>query len=72
MSEYGKVAILENDIEAQLLGQILTEEGIDHILRTYHDFAYDGLFQFQKGWGEIRAPGARRDEIVDILAKIRI
>ena len=51
---YVKVDILENEIEAQLLDSILNERNIPHHIQSYHDTAYDGLFQAQKGWGCVK------------------
>ena len=41
-----EVSVLENIIEAQVIESILTEQNIPHRIRSYHDTAYDGLFQF--------------------------
>jgi hypothetical protein len=71
MDAYVKVASLDNDIEAQLLHSILTERDIPHIMRTYYDTAYDGLFQTQKGWGFVSAPKDYHDEILEIIADVR-
>ena len=68
---YHKVAVLESIIEAQLVTSILREQHIPHRVRSYHDTAYDGLFQMQKGWGEIWAPADRRREILTILDAVR-
>ncbi|MCJ7829800.1 MAG: hypothetical protein MUP74_00290 [Desulfobacterales bacterium] len=68
---YREVAVLETIIEAQLVTSILEERLIPHRVRSYHDTAYDGLFQMQKGWGEIWAPAERRQEILTILAAVR-
>ena len=65
------VSSLENTFEAQLLASILTERGILHRIRSHHDTAYDGLFQTQKGWGEITAPERYKTEILNILTHIR-
>ena len=46
--QFIKIVILENAIEAQLIGSILDQHNIPHRLRSYHDTPYDGLFQFQK------------------------
>ena len=51
MKAYIKIAGLENIVEAQLMVSILEEKEIPHRIRSFHDTAYDGLFQFQKGWG---------------------
>ena len=71
MEEYVKVAVLENEIEARLLESILKERLIPHRLRSYHDTAYDGLFQTQKGWGYVGAPAECKDAILDMLSDLR-
>ena len=68
---YMKLDILESQIEAQLLGSILNERRIPHHIESYHDTAYDGLFQTQKGWGYISCPVSWSEEIRGILAEIR-
>jgi len=62
-----KIANIENLIEAQVLESALKEREIPYRLRSFHDTAYDGLFQFQKGWGEIYAPIDRKEEILEII-----
>ena len=71
MEDYIKVATLDNEIEARLLESILIERDIPHRLRSYHDTAYDGLFQTQKGWGAINAPESYEEEIAEILSDVR-
>jgi hypothetical protein len=71
MSAYVKITVLENIVEAQLMESILKEKGIPHRIRSFHDTAYDGLFQFQKGWGEVYAPPEQREEILEILSLVR-
>jgi len=71
MEDLFKIAVLDNEIEAQLMDSLLTERGIPHEMRSYHDTAYDGLFQTQKGWGYIGAPLPYREEILDILHDVR-
>lgn len=66
-----RISCLDNQIEAQLVASILTEQGIPHLVRSFHDTAYDGLYQLQKGWGELSAPPAYRDEILDIIDQVR-
>ena len=65
------IAILDNIIEAQLIDSVLNEYGIPHRIRSFHDTAYDGLFQFQLGWGALWAPVSSRTEILEILHDIR-
>ena len=50
-----------------MLDSVLTERDIPHRLRSYHDSAYDGIFQTQKGWGIVQAPLEYKEEILTIL-----
>jgi hypothetical protein len=71
MDEYVKVSVLDNEIEAQLLDSILEQRDIPHLMVSYHDTAYDGLYQTQKGWGHVSSPSSFKDEILEILGDIR-
>ena len=71
MEPFVQIAVLENTFEAQLIEAVCEERGLPHRIRSFHDTAYDGLFQFQKGWGELQAPERLRDELLDILGNIR-
>jgi hypothetical protein len=71
MEHYIRIAVVDNAMEAQVLGSFLDQYDIPHRLRSYHDTAYDGLFQFQKGWGEILAPPEFRQQILDALGDLR-
>jgi hypothetical protein len=70
MNRSEKIVVLNNQIEATLLDEILTEKNIPHIIRTYHDSAYDGLWQAQSGWGHLEAPSDYREEILEIYSKM--
>jgi hypothetical protein len=71
MERFEKVATIGNEIEAMCLKGELEDRGIPHGMQSYHDSAYDGLFQFTFGWGHVEAPRERRDEILEILDAIR-
>jgi len=71
MEDYVKVATLENDIEASLLESVLNERRIPHVLRSYYDTAFDGLFQTQKGWGYVSVHSAHVEEVKEILSDLR-
>lgn len=43
-----------NAAEADAIKSVLMEYGIYAEIKSYHDTAYDGLFQTQYGWGVIR------------------
>jgi hypothetical protein len=65
------IEVLEDPFEAQLIEPVLEAENIPHRIRSYHDTAYDGLFQAQRGWGEIFAPESFAPQIRDILSDLR-
>jgi type III secretory pathway lipoprotein EscJ len=44
----------ENEAEANVIKSVLEEHGIYAEIKSFHDTAYDGLFQSQYGWGFIR------------------
>jgi hypothetical protein len=64
MSNPVKILMFQNEIEAMLLNEILTDKKIPHLIRSYHDSAYDGLWQSQSGWGHLEAPEEFREEIL--------
>ena len=70
MSAPVKILVFKNEIEAMLLDEILTEKQIPHLIRSYHDSAYDGLWQTQSAWGHIEAPEDYRNEIIETYNKM--
>ena len=66
-----KIAEIEDEMEGAQLSALLGERGIPHHLRSYHDSAYDGLFQLQLGWGHVEAPSRYRREIESVLKGLR-
>ena len=71
MSDLESIAGIENEIEALCLKGELEERGIPHMLQSYYDSAYDGLYQFSGGWGHVEAAPEHREEILAILGEIR-
>ncbi len=71
MEGYEKIAVVDNQFEAQLLAEILAARHIPHVLKSYYDAAYDGLFQTQKGWGAVYALSQYKAEIDEIIASLR-
>ena len=67
MSNPVKILDLQNEFEAMLIDGLLSEKEIPHIIRTYHDSAYNGLWQTQSSWGQLEAPEEYRDEILEIF-----
>jgi hypothetical protein len=66
-----RIDVLDNAVQAGLLDTILAERGSPHTMKTFHDSAYDGIFQTQKGWGVILAAPRFRDEIMAVLEEIK-
>ncbi len=64
--KYEAILTLENEVEARRMEGVLLEKKIPHILRSYHDSAYDGLWQMQMGWGRLEAPSEYKDQIIEI------
>jgi hypothetical protein len=64
-----KILTLENEMEAYRIKDILDSEDIPHIIRSYHDAAYDGLFQGQYGWGALEADDKYEKRILELIGK---
>lgn len=44
----------ENEAEAIAIKGILEDNSIKAVIHSFHDSAYDGLYQAQYGWGVIK------------------
>jgi hypothetical protein len=53
--------------EALRIKDILDGNDIPHIIRTFHDSAYDGLFQNHLGWGVLEADEKDESRIFELL-----
>jgi len=71
MESYSKILVLENEMEAQRLDSILEQENIPHVVRSYQDSVYDGIFQSQRGWGHLEAPGKYAEQIREIFERMK-
>ena len=71
MESLRKVLVLDNEIQAQLMEGILTERDIPHFIRSYDDLAYGGIFQSQKGFGQLEAPESFHDEVRTIFDDLK-
>jgi hypothetical protein len=71
MDKLEKIAVLDNEVQSELVDSVLSERGIPHLMRSYHDSAYDGLFQGQGGWGHVEAPASFREDIMAVIEDIR-
>ena len=72
MKKTVKILVLKNAIEASLLEEILKEKDVPHIIRSYHDLAYDGLWQTPTAWGQLDAPAEFKEEILKIYKEMSL
>jgi hypothetical protein len=71
MDEVMKIAMLDNEVQEELLESLLVKAGIPHVMRSYHDSAFDGLFQGDKFWGHVEAPEKYKAAILEMMADIK-
>ena len=69
-TDYDKVAVLDNEVQAEALDALLTEIGIPHQMISYRDSAMDGLYQATLGWGHVEAPLDRAEEVKQALKSL--
>lgn len=65
-----KILVLNNEVEATLFDQILQDRNIPFLIRSFHDSAYDGLWQNQAGWGHLMAPPEYKEEILRLYSEM--
>ena len=69
-----KAFILEGSVQAQLVEQILEQEGIPFLIQSHRDTAYDGIFTGVRGWGTVitrEADGERARGIIKAVLEAR-
>ncbi len=71
MDKLEKIAVLDNEVQAELVDNVLSDRGIPHLMRSYYDSALDGLYQARSGWGHVEAPESFREEILSVIEEIR-
>jgi len=65
-----KIMTLSNEIEAIRINEILVINEIPHMIRSFHDSVYDGIFQNQYGWGVLEADEKDETRILELLKEI--
>jgi len=71
MSDYKKIVILDNEIEASIMEDVLKDRDIPFVIQSYHVPGYDGVFQFHMGWGHVESEEKYREEILEIYNDIK-
>ncbi len=62
-----KILSLSSEIEALRIKEILESSEIPHLVRSFHDSAYDGIFQNQYGWGVLEADESDEERILKLI-----
>ena len=70
MEKYEKILVLNNEFEAELLEEVLTDRNIPHGIVTSDDTALGGIMEMEFGWGYVEAPARFKEEIENIYAEI--
>ena len=67
------VYTLQDQVDASVIKSALEEEGIRHVIRTFIDSAYDGIFIPQRGYGDVQVEendAARAKEIITAVTSL--
>lgn len=54
-------------MEALRMRDLLEQDGVSFMIRSFHDSVYDGLFQNQYGWGVLEADEKDERHILELL-----
>lgn len=68
--EFVPVKIAENAFEADRIRAVLEQEGFTVMVRSFHDTAYDGIYQAQKGWGYVEVPQNEKEGAERIIKEL--
>ncbi|HOW68136.1 MAG TPA: hypothetical protein P5186_27875 [Candidatus Paceibacterota bacterium] len=71
MEKYERIAVLDDEVEAEIVDSQLSQLDIPHIMVCYHDTILDGIFQGMKGWGHVEAPVDYRDQILTVIKDLK-
>ncbi len=66
-----RAAILSDPVEAQVITHLLEEDRIPHLVHPFREIAFDGVFEPQKGWGELLVPAECKEEVRTLLERVR-
>jgi len=68
--EFVPVKVAENAFEADRIRAVLEQEGFTVMVRSFHDTAYDGIYQAQKGWGYVEVPQNEKERAERIVSEL--
>ena len=70
METFEKILDLNNEFEAGLLKEVLTDKNIPFGIVPSGDSAMGGVWELENGWGYVEAPEEYRNEIIRIYKEI--
>lgn len=65
-----KILTINSEIEAIRIREILDINQIPHMIQSFHDSVYDGIFQNQYGWGVLVADEQDEERISSLLKEL--
>lgn len=66
-----RLTTLENQFETDLITHALDEEGIEYVVKTFHDTAYDGIYETVKGFAMLLVEESAEDRAREIVDELR-
>jgi hypothetical protein len=72
METFEKIIDLNNEYEAELMEEILTDKKIPFGIIPSGDTALGGIWEMENGWGYIEAPVEYKEEIIRIYGEISL
>ncbi len=66
-----KVLVFNNEFEAELMAEILEEEGLDYHIQSYHQAGLNGIFQLEYGWGHLEVEEANKEKVLAIYEEVK-
>ncbi len=70
METFEKILVLNNEFEAGLMEEVLSDRKIPHGIVTSDDTALGGIIEMEYGWGYIEAPERYKSEIIQVYQEI--
>ncbi len=61
---------LEDQVDEAVVRSALNEAGIKHVIRTFVDSAYNGIFIPQRGYGEVQVDETDAEKAKEIIIAV--
>ena len=71
MEKLEKIAVLDNEVQAELVDSVLSERGIPHLMQTYDASVLPWMAYTKPGWGHIEAPLTSKAEILAVIEELK-